>query len=259
MKIQQVKAAVTGCALGVLFVCAAGVRAQESERGVRFHIQGDLVSSYVWRGMYQTGASIQPALGLSAGGFSLTAWGSTDFDGISSSDKKAAKEVDLTATYSFGNFTVSLADMWWAGQGNGKYFRFKSHDTNHHFEAGVSYVLPCGKFPLSLAWYTMFAGEDKNIRTGATGDPEYDQAYSSYAELNYPFAVKGIRLNATLGFVPYRSELLYGVGRFAVTNIALKGTKEIRLNDSFSLPVFVQVIWNPRVEDVHLVFGFTLS
>ena len=30
----------------------------------QFNIQGDLVSSYVWRGMYQTGASIQPTLGF---------------------------------------------------------------------------------------------------------------------------------------------------------------------------------------------------
>ena len=32
---------------------------------VRFNVQGDLVSSYVWRGMYQTGASIQPTLSFS--------------------------------------------------------------------------------------------------------------------------------------------------------------------------------------------------
>ena len=49
----------------------------------QFNVQGDLVSSYVWRGMYQTGASIQPTLGFSVGNFSLTAWGSTDFDGTS--------------------------------------------------------------------------------------------------------------------------------------------------------------------------------
>ena len=49
----------------------------------QLNVQGDLVSSYVWRGMYQTGASIQPTLGFSVGNFSLTAWGSTDFDGTS--------------------------------------------------------------------------------------------------------------------------------------------------------------------------------
>ena len=37
----------------------------------QLNVQGDLVSSYVWRGMYQTGASIQPTLGFSVGNFSL--------------------------------------------------------------------------------------------------------------------------------------------------------------------------------------------
>ena len=41
------------------------VKAQE------FTVQGDLVSSYVWRGVYQTGASFQPTLGFGIGGFSL--------------------------------------------------------------------------------------------------------------------------------------------------------------------------------------------
>ena len=48
----------------------------------------DLVSSYVWRGAYQTGVSIQPSLSLSYAGLSLTAWGSTAFS-------TTAKEFDL--------------------------------------------------------------------------------------------------------------------------------------------------------------------
>ena len=79
----------------------------------QFNVQGDLVSSYVWRGMYQTGASIQPTLGFSVGNFSLTAWGSTDFDGTSASAGAAAKEIDLTAAYTLGRsgLTVSVADI----------------------------------------------------------------------------------------------------------------------------------------------------
>lgn len=67
-------------AVAACFVGANRVQAQE------FKIQGDLVSSYVWRGFYQTGASFQPTLGFGIGDFSLTAWGSTDFDGVSSSE-----------------------------------------------------------------------------------------------------------------------------------------------------------------------------
>lgn len=133
------------------------------------------------------------------------------------------------------------------------YFNFKSHETAHHFEAGLAYTLPVEKFPLSIAWYTMFAGADK--------DDKGRQNYSSYVELNYPFSVKSVDLNLTCGFLPYEAGVgVYGVPNsgFAVTNVALKGITEIKITDNFSIPVFAQAIWNPRMEDAHLVFGFTL-
>ena len=168
------------------------------------------------------------------------------------SEGLANKEIDLTAAYTFGasGLTLSIADLWWAGQGANKYFNFKSHETAHHFEAGLAYTFPLEKFPLSLAWYTMFVGQDK--------DAEGNQNYSSYVELNYPFSVKRVDLTATCGLVPYEAAQYYTSG-FAVTNVALKGTTAIRITDSFSLPIFAQAIWNPRLEDAHLVFGFTLK
>ena len=173
----------------------------------QFNVQGDLVSSYVWRGMYQTGASIQPTLGFSVGNFSLTAWGSTDFDGTSASAGVAAK-------------------------------------------VGVAYTVQSETFPLSVAWYTMFAGQDKNAEGG--------QNYSSYVEFNYPFRVRMVDLNVTCGMVPYAAPQ-YNCDGFAVTNVALKGTTQIRFTDKFALPVFAQAVWNPRMEDAHLVFGITLK
>ena len=113
--------------------------------------------------------------------------------------------------------------------------------------------MPVEKFPLSIAWYTMFAGADKNDKGG--------QNYSSYVELNYPFSVKAVNLNLTCGFLPYEAGVgVYGVPNsgFAVTNVALKGTTDIKITDSFSIPVFAQAIWNPRMEDAHLLFGITL-
>ena len=228
------------------------MQAQVGEKDVNFTVQGDLVSSYVWRGMYQTSASFQPTFGLSIAGFSLTAWGSTDFTGVNENSGLGAKEIDLTAAYTFGNtgLTLSVADLWWAGQGAGKYFNFKSHETAHHFECAIAYSLPVAKFPLSIAWYTMFAGMDKNSHD--------EQAYSTYVELNYPFNVKMVDLNVTCGFTPWNAPQ-YLTNSFAVTNVALKGTTAIKFSDSFSLPIFAQAIWNPRLEDAHLVFGFTLK
>lgn len=228
------------------------IKAEENELPATFTVQGDLVSSYVWRGMYQTSTSFQPTFSLSVAGFSLIAWGSTDFTGINENSGLGAKEIDLTAAYTFGNtgLTLSVTDLWWAGQGAGKYFNFKSHETAHHFEGAIAYSLPVEKFSLSIAWYTMFAGMDKNSHD--------EQAYSTYVELNYPFSIKRVDLNVTCGLTPWNAPQ-YLTNRFAVTNMALKGMTTIEFNNSFSLPIFAQAIWNPRLEDAHLVFGFTLK
>lgn len=213
-------------------------------------IQSDLVSSYVWRGMYQTGASIQPSIGVGYKGFSLTAWGSTDFDGTSSTDGFASKEVDLTIAYAFQNGpTISITDYWWAGQGAKRYFHYGT-GTAHYFEAGISYTLPLEKTPLSVGWYTMVAGADKNAKG--------NQNYSTYVEFNYPFAIKSIDLNATLGLSPFKSHLLYGCDSFAITNIAVKGTYTIKASKQLSIPIYSQLIFNPRASDAHIVFGISL-
>ncbi len=67
-------------------------------------------------------------------------------------------------------------------------------------------------------------------------------------------------LNGKVGFVPYETYTVgYGNSGFAFTNVALKATTAIRITDSFSLPIFAQAIWNPCLEDTHLVFDITLK
>lgn len=236
-------------------VMVFSANAQEEKQGVEFNVSGDFVSSYVWRGMYQGGyACIQPTLGASYRGLSLSAWGSTSLAGSDGSN-----EVDLYLTYEFKNFMIQLSDLWWDGQVDDNYFHYNNHATGHHFEAGIGYTLPLEKFPLSMTWYTMFAGNDK--KDISDENPYGKQAYSSYAELNFPFSVKSVDLEATLGFVPYASQstLGYDVNGFAVTNVALKATKEIRITNSFSLPLFAQLVANPAHEDLRFVVGFTIQ
>ncbi len=237
------------------FMSVDKVQAQE------FTAQADLVSSYIWRGFNQGGGvQFQPTLGFSIENFSLTAWGSTNFNG----DKK---EIDLTAAYKFGETgpIFSVASLWWAGEGARKYFNFESHETDHHFEAGLSYTLPCENFPLSIAWNLMFAGSDKRINSKG----EVKNNYTSYVELNYPFSLKSINLNATIGMLPYGQgyDNIDGTGvyddyrrmnKFSVTNVALKASHDIRITKTFSVPVFTQAVWNPAIEDAYLVFGITL-
>ena len=96
-------------------------------------IGGDLVSTYVWRGVYQSGFSLQPEIGLSVGGFTVGVWGSTDLDNF--------KEVDLSVGYSVGGFSVGVTDYWWGGQrlGDGRFAPYFKYGDTHYFEGTLAY------------------------------------------------------------------------------------------------------------------------
>ena len=55
--------------LAVLTICSVATQAQE------VFINADLVSSYIWRGMKNGNASVQPTLGVEWKGWTLSAWG----------------------------------------------------------------------------------------------------------------------------------------------------------------------------------------
>jgi hypothetical protein len=256
---KEVKSMFRTMAIVIAFLLiVSNICKAQGQHAVSINTQADMVSSYVWRGMYQSGAAVQPTLGMNAGNFSLSAWGSVDVTG------QGHKEVDLTASYSTNGITASLTDYWWAGQsgiynnrvnGENKYFHLSNHNTDHILEAGLSYVLPIKRLPLSLSWYTMIWGADKK----SDSNMKIKNAYSSYGEVSCPFTVQNTNLLASVGFSPFDSPANYKNNGFAVTNIAIKASKEIQITDKFSLPVFGQVIWNPNREDVHFVFGVTLK
>ena len=219
----------------IIILTTSAIKAQD----VDFSLGADIVSSYVWRGAYQTSAAVQPAMGISVSGFSLSAWGSVPVLG-------EAKEVDFTAAYEIAGLSLAVTDYWWAGEGAFKYFRYDNKKTEHVFEATIGYSLPIEKFPLSITWNTMFAGGDY------LGDG--NRAYSSYAELSFPFKVKTVDLGLSLGLNPWESNYAED---FSVIHIGLKATKELKITDRFSIPVYGEVITNPRSEDIFFVFGIS--
>ena len=189
-------------------------------------ISSDFVSSYIWRGQDLGSVAVQPTLGLGYKGLSLTAWGSY---GLTNPDD--VKEFDLTLAYSTGGLNIGITDYWFSAglDPDARYFKYDAHGTNHVFEATVGYDFG----PVALAWYTNFAGNDGVNKDGK-------RAYSSYVEANLPFRLVGVDWTATAGAVPYATTS-YGTTGFAVTNLSLRATKEIKVSDSFSIPIFGQV------------------
>ena len=207
-------------------------------------VKGDFVSSYIWRGQDAGSAAVQPTLGVGYKGLSLTAWGSYGLV-----DKDDVKEFDLTLGYAAGGFNIGITDYWFSEglDPDGRYFKYDAHSTNHLFEATVGYDFG----PVALAWYTNFAGNDGLNKNGK-------RAYSSYVEANVPFCLAGVDWTATAGAVPYATTF-YGTTGFAVTNLSLRATKDIKVTDSFSIPIFGQVTGNPCSQKAYLVLGFTLQ
>ena len=227
--------------MAVLMGTAAA--AQEGEK-VETVIAADVVNQYIWRGVDAGNVSLQPTLGVAYKGLSLTAWGS-----VGLTESSDTKEFDFTLGYTTGGLNVGITDYWFSvGQDpDARYFKYDAHGTNHVFEAFVGYDFGV----LSAQWYTNFAGNDGVNKDGK-------RAYSSYFEVNAPFRLATCEWTATLGAVPYATTT-YGTTGFAVTNIGLKATKDIKVTDTFSIPVFAGVTGNPCAQKAYLVFGFTLK
>jgi hypothetical protein len=204
-------------------------------------IGADIVSQYIWRGQELGNVSLQPTLGIAYKGLSLTAWGS-----VGLSNKDNTKEFDLTAAYATGGFHIGVTDYWF-NTPNERYFAYSAHETSHVFEANVGYDFGIA----SLDWYTNFAGNDGVNKNGK-------RAYSSYFEANVPFKLASCEWTATIGAVPYATSFYGDANGFAVTNIGIKATKDIKVNDHFSIPIFAGITANPSTEKTFFIFGVSL-
>ena len=229
-------------ALGL--VVSATTLAQEKEK-INTAVAADFVNQYIWRGQDLGSTAIQPTLGVSYKGLSLTAWGSMGL-----TDSEDTKELDLTLAYTIGGLNIGVTDYWFNKGGldpEGRYFKYDAHGTNHLFEANIGYDFGFA----SLQWFTNFAGCDGTNKNDK-------RAYSSYLEVTVPFCLAGVDWSASAGAVPFATTS-YGTSGFAVTNLALKATKDIRVTDTFSIPIFGQVVANPCSQQAYLVLGFTLQ
>ena len=224
-------------------LCAVGMGAAAQDE-IETTMGADVVSNYVWRGQDLGSVSLQPMLGVGWRGLSLAAWGN-----VGLSDPDDTKEIDLTLGYTLGGLNIGITDYWVSKDGldpQGRYFKYDAHGTNHVFEANIGYDFGFA----SLQWFTNFSGNDYKA--------DGKRAYSSYVEATVPFKLAAVDWTATAGAVPAATDY-YGTTGFAVTNLSLKATKDIKVTDAFSIPVFAQFVGNPCSQKAYLVFGLTLQ
>ena len=210
--------------LGLATILALNVQAQESS----WSIGSDLVSNYIWRGLkFGTGPALQPTLEYSTGGFAIGAWGSY---GLTDDE---APETDLYTSYNFNlsetsSFSVSLTDYYFPGT---MYFDAASH----YFEPAVA--LGLGNLSLSAAY----------MISNQPGDEDVKDYY-----LQAGYTIGKVDLFIGGGDGQYSTS-----GDFNISNIGISTSKEIKISDTFSLPVFGSAILNPNTEQLYLVVGIS--
>ena len=203
-----------------------GLKAQE-ESSSPFNLGADFVSRYVWRGLdFGNGPAVQPTVEVAFGNFALGAWGSYTLN------SSPYLEADLYASYSFDfGLSLILTDYYFPAAEFGAVTDNSYFDMDAHtFEIGLSQAI--SDFYIS-AYYFLNASDDV------------------YFEAGYSF--KYFDVFAGAGTQSYTSD-----GNFMFTNFGISTSKELKITDSFSLPLSGALIVNPDLQQFNIVFGFSL-
>jgi uncharacterized protein (TIGR02001 family) len=191
------KTLLIAASLFLLMTIAPTIKAQEVTTGL------DIYSSYVWRGAkFGSGPAFQPYIEYSAGGFALGAWGS-----FNASIDEAA-EADLYASYGFdlgesSSISFTVTDYYFPGS---SYFE----GTSHYIEPMIS--LGLGSFSLTGAYMMNDGAGDLYLEAGLSAGP--------------------VDLTLGGGDGAYTMD-----GKFNICNIGIATSKELKITDSFSLPL----------------------
>ena len=214
--------------LAVLLICSSiRVDAQEANQKSKFTAGADLFSNYIFRGTkYGKGPSVQPSVKYINGGFTAGVWGSFDASGYAEADPF------LSYTLPFG-LSIGITDYYYPEL---ELFDVSTETGSQAFEINTGFTK--GGLSLSANYIINEAGGAASM-----GGDMYFQAGYAFTSFSI-FAGAGTGWHTT-------------DGEFDLCNIGISTTKEIKLSDSFSIPVVGQVIVNPDREQLFLVVGFT--
>ena len=219
----------------------------------------ELVSAYIWRGMYNGGLSLQPEglVGFNALDeavqFRAGVWasiGASDWkfrkDGITTDEYNQntyfMPEMDFIASLSAYGASVGFNEYYYCDDGS-------THNSEIWFGYNFDHFFGQGAY---FNWYTVVAGADKVFNDNAglvsvvTGQESLErQAFSTYIELGYDYTFEdyGLTLGFNMGMSPWESPL-YGNEKFAVVNLGLKIDKEFDF-DVCSLNIWATGSLNP--------------
>jgi uncharacterized protein (TIGR02001 family) len=212
----------------VLFVITSNqLRAQEEKSKSDFSVNVDLYSNYIWRGSkYGSGPAVQPSVKFNSAFFTVGVWGSFDASGYAEADPYVSFALPM-------GFSVGLTDYYYPGL---QYFDVTKASGSQAFELNGGFTK--GGLSLAANYIINEAGG-----AGSAGGDTYFQA-------GYAFNIFNLFVGAGNGW--HTAD-----GSFAVCNLGIGASKEIKLFDAFTIPVNGQVIFNPDKEQLYVVVGFS--
>lgn len=227
----------------------------------------DLMTRYIWRGVDVGGQSpsIQPSLAYNftskngVHSLSVGAWGAYTFSAT------ACDEIDLFISYTmFDMVSLTVTDYFFPGLNTGEkdnYFVYSPDSTGHVFEGMISFN-GTKKIPVTLLLAMNFYGND--ARKMKNDSVQGNIVMSKYLELGFIHSFNFFDFKAFIGAAldkpdtRFSPEGYYFNKKAGIINIGIKASKEIPITEKYSLPVQCQIITNPMLQKIYLVFGITI-
>lgn len=212
----------------------------------------DLYNRYVWRGLdIANTPSIQPTLSVVISGFEIGTWGAYTL----SNEASESDEIDFWMSYSHklkNGVTINLlaTDYYFPNAGI-KLFNFNNYDAvindsipdpgAHTIELGLS-ITGFKSLPVTLSGYL-------NVYN--------DAGSNTYFQIDYPVTVNGTELGLFCGIAGGSKDNpdYYGADKFSVLDLGVTTNREIKVSESFSMPLAVSLIVNPKKEISYILIG----
>ena len=185
----------------------------------------DVVSSYVWRGtQFGAGPHIQPWMELGSGAITGGIWGSFPTTG-----GDGGHELDLWLSADLGPLALTV--------------------TNYSFPGADGTYTTGGVFDGDLE----VSGSTSLFDTVDLTVGYFTDLEALYIEAGFPLGPVGV----AVGYGSDGDGAFYAGGDSGLVNLSFSGSKDIKITEDYSLPVFGSFIYNPDAESAFLVFGFS--
>lgn len=230
---------------------AAGTAAAEK---VAVNTGVDLYNRYVWRGLdIANTPSVQPSLSAGISGFECGVWGAYTLSNQTSESDEIDFWLGYTREFNQGASVSLLATDYYFPNAGIDFFNFNDYDAvddddnpdpgAHTLEVGLSVTGP-ESFPVTVSGYV-------NVHN--------DAGNNTYFQVDYPVTAGDTELGFFCGFTAGSEDNpgYYGTDEFSVINVGVSAVRDIKVSESFSVPLTVALVVNPEAEISHLLVGMS--